>query len=419
MNASQLHCLLHKLFLNGVNGTLNCRINFHDPENRVNLPSFSTEETKGKSGERRYIHYMKGNKLFFLLMTHAQSVNHFESALLDHTISGDTKYPNITIKFPKAERDYNLLEESHRLYAALLFDKDHGLMYDNGAMLNNSKLYELLYSNKKTDRIRAALRHSPCTVLFGGYGSHMSLSKPPSMTSLVQMEINGENNDESIVGKKDKNGSTGLSGPLPIRCGAGSYLPPISISKTVSNNDKDGKTWAEIGFAPVPLNPDKDSNQGAVALKEITYSAYLMFDRLSGIQLVQAFDDKSKNLNAEVRTYLTALWLHMFWLGYEKGFSQYRGRDLVAKEVSFNVTVPPSYDDKKEAVIDEFKHHMTIDNLKPTTCKELYDLCLEPLVKKGLVSLNPECWIASDSLDKHVLQSKQSKKGKSSSTTKN
>jgi hypothetical protein len=379
---SNLYGLLEEFFTKGLVTELECRVDFDDPKNRTNLPIFPKSEDDKTKG-REFVSWKKNNDSLYLVMSHAQAVNLFEERLLLAIQEEGLKHPQVFVNYKKMGVRRNLLEEPHRIYSAQLTEPDATNFYCLLGKDHFSKtpIGEALYDRNLEKRCKAILLHSPTSLLFGCYGSWSGLSSPPKHTSLVEMEIYGVALDEKVR----------------VRQGAGSYMPTMGLSKDTPKPEDAPKDfeWSKAGLANVPMTPEK--NMGAIALKDISLTTTFFTERMSGIQ-VGTKEDK-----VQVKIYLLALWLHMFFMRCESGFNKYRGRTLSGPSKPENLTMSMT---STNFLIE--RHKVTQDLRKalvpePEMYKSLHDEMVQRLVSRKLISLTPIELTACDELDESIL----------------
>jgi hypothetical protein len=381
---------LLEVFKTRIPGVIRFILPFEDPPGRINLPSY----VNGKAKDFVRYRTADGQAYEFPLMSHAQAVNQFETAILEGIRDKSFRHPDVNIICKTAGEIVNLVEEPHRIYSAYICQKDStDKEYTtlNGKPFNEEIIGSKLgvYNPDSRVHTRTALKYSPTTILFGGWGSHYGLSYAPKLTSLVEMGIEGRRIDNQVVSRRSP----------------GSYMPKLAMQDSVQDkSDKDEKgRLSERGLASIP--PSLSDNMGATTLKDIRLTCSFVLDRVSTITIGDDIQE-----NAAVKVYMTALWFATFYRGLQRGFSHYHGRPLVmANAPEIDLRYKPmglSCDQSAE------KLRTLLKSGNQDFWEAVHNVAVDKLVQLKLLTLEPVDLIASPELDKLTFARRQQKKKK-------
>lgn len=388
---SELAGAVHEMLTNEGFGKLICAIKFADPKNRINLPRF----TDG-SDNVAFMGYKNADNHYWVLMTHGQTINQFEAALIRAVQREEVDHPQIIIDFKQMQKTVNCLEEPHRAFSPMLSEPQKQKNYTTYLKGTKNLWYESqtgkdFYSQNPVTRLKALMKHSPLTILFGGWGSHAGLASGPKYMSLVETEIFG----------------LSLSGSTPQpRRGHGAYMPPVTISPDFFAEKGDA---SKLGYTSVPHAPQKAL--GAAVMSNIVMEGKLILDRLSDLWLGK--DEQRQCLN--MKMYLVALWLDMFWMGWKRGFDHYQGRELTPLSVDGKPPAP------EFSILPETSYPKMTTALKKinaSMCREFHKDMFRIVEKDGLVTKKTIYLEASPELDKDATASLRSNGSKKESKAK-
>src|SRR5581483_3796366 len=91
--AQNLYSMLYDILKAGTSSQLKIEMKFKDPEDCINLPSYTSSEKE--DADRVWSSWRIGNENHYCVFSAPQAVNIFEEALLDAHTNGQIKYPEV------------------------------------------------------------------------------------------------------------------------------------------------------------------------------------------------------------------------------------------------------------------------------------------------------------------------------------